>query len=360
MYSNKIIYSTLFCLLTIVISGCKNQTQSQQEEEPEEYKYYSDWSIDLEYMESGCNGGYDCIRSVDHPKFISVNAVDFIQDDDLVIGIKIGDEVRCYPHAILDWHEIVNDKIDAIDFSINYCPLTGSGMAWDRMINGKLTEFGVSGLLYNSNVIPYDRETGSHWSQMEQKCINGELYKQQAKTYPVIETSWKTWKALYPDSKVVSTETGFSRDYGEYPYFDYKENTDVFFPTEFENDTLHPKERVYGVVENEDAVVYRFSDFKNGIAINMDTLSGKPVIVVGSTDDNFIVVFENALNGKSITPKIAKNKLPGIIEDNEGNVFDIFGYCISGPAKGSRLQPMNGFIAYWFAWAAFYPEVEIK
>ncbi len=359
MYSIKYISRLLICLL-VTAAGCKNKTQSQGEETQEEYKYYADWAIDTEYMEPGCNGGYDCIQSLDHPKFIPVSAVDFIADDDLVIGIKIGDAVRCYPHAILDWHEIVNDHIDAVDFSINYCPLTGSGMAWDRMLNGKLTEFGVSGFLYNSNVIPYDRKTGSHWSQMEQRCINGEFFKQQVKTYPVIETSWKTWKQLYPESEVVSAETGFNRNYGEYPYFDYRENTDIFFPTEFENDSLHPKERVYGIVENDSAVLYRFSRFATGLEVATDTAFGRPVIVVGSTAENLMTVFENALNGHSIVPKIAVNKLPGILEDADGNLFDAFGYCISGPAKGSRLQPMNGFVAYWFAWAAFYPGAQLR
>lgn len=347
-------------MFLLILGGCKNQTQSQKQEEPKEYKYYADWSIDLEYMEPGCTGGYDCIKSIDSPKFITVDDVDFIQDDDLVIGLKIGDEVRCYPHAILNWHEIVNDHIGDISFSINYCPLTGSGMAWDRMINGKETEFGVSGLLYNSNVIPYDRETGSHWSQMEQQCVNGENFKQHVKTYPVIETTWKTWKAMYPKSKVVSTETGYNRDYHSYPYFDYKENTDVFFPTANENDTLHPKERVYGVIQNTSVICFPLTDFKLGITLKMDTLFDKPAIVIGSAPENFVVIFENNLNGKSIDAKIVRNALPGIIGDSNGNVFDVFGYCVSGPDKGSRLQPMNGFIAYWFAWAAFYPDVILQ
>ncbi|MFN3940233.1 MAG: DUF3179 domain-containing protein, partial [Chitinophagales bacterium] len=338
MYQYKSLLIVVFSLWLVLSVGCKNPTQSQQKEEPKEYQYYADWSIDLEYMEPGCSGGYDCIPSVDHPVFIDVKQVDFIKEEDLVVGLKMGDEVRCYPHAILDWHEIVNDQIDAIRFSINYCPLTGSAMAWDRVVNGKETEFGISGLLYNSNVIPYDRATGSHWSQMQQKCINGELYKQKVKTYPVIETTWKTWKILYPKSKVVSTKTGYTRDYNMYPYFDYRENTDIFFPTAFDNDTLHPKERVFGLINADTAVCYRFEKFKYGIGVAYDTVFGKPVIIVGSGLENFMTAFENNLHGQSITVKPVLNKLPGIIEDTDGNVFDVFGYCIAGPAQGKRLN----------------------
>ena len=118
----------------------------------------------------GCNGGYDCIRSIDKPDFISIKEVDFIGDDDLVVGLKIGDEVRCYPHAILDWHEIVNDHIGKTDFAINYCPLTGSAMAWDRHVDGMLTDFGVRLVVQQQR---HSLRSGNrfHWSQMKQEYV---------------------------------------------------------------------------------------------------------------------------------------------------------------------------------------------
>lgn len=345
--------------LTLGLAACKGQQKSEAEE-PKEYKYYADWSINLEYMEAGCNGGYDCIQSIDKPMFITVPEVDFLQDNDLVVGIKMGDEVRCYPHPILDWHEIVNDEIDGTLFSINYCPLTGSAMAWDRHVNGKITEFGVSGLLFNSNVIPYDRETGSHWSQMKQQCINGEFYRQRVKSYPVLETTWATWKKMYPNSKVLSTETGFTRDYGNYPYLSYKENEDVYFPTEFDTDSIHPKLRVYGVINGDDAVGFRYDYFAFGPGVRTDTAFGKPVIIVGSEPDNFMAVFSAEWKGQPLQVKLTANEAPALFGDDKGNRFDMFGYCIKGPDAGKRLEVLNGFAAYWFAWAAFYPGIPLN
>jgi len=338
----------------MLFSSCRAQ-EKEVVEDPANYEYFVDWSIDMDYLEAGCNGGYDCIKSLENPVFIGVKDVDYINDEDLVVGLKIGDEVRCYPHAILDWHEIVNDNIDDIYFSINYCPLTGSGMAWDRRVDGKLTQFGVSGLLFNSNVIPYDRATGSHWSQMQQKCVNGEFYKQRVKSYPVIETTWKTWKEMYPKSKVVSTETGFKRDYGNYPYYSYKENEDVFFPTEYDNDTIHPKVRYYGVIDNDKAHLYSYNLFKDGTGLIKDTVWDKPVVVAGSEPDQVMMVVASTVEGLKLSTK----ELPSILEDSSGNTYDIFGYCINGPDKGSRLEVLNGFTAYWFAWAAFYPELSL-
>ncbi|MFI5171143.1 MAG: DUF3179 domain-containing protein [Chitinophagales bacterium] len=353
-------YHFLFLIITsgIMIAGCKGQVKSStaQEEEKTEKKIYDQWLIDYESVESGCER-VDCIRSVDDPKFISVSEADFINDEDLVIGIKWDDEIKCYPHAILNWHEIINDKIAGRDIAINYCPLTGSGMAWDRNINGKISEFGVSGMLYNSNIIPYDRNTRSAWSQMKQLCVNGELMDSAAHTYQVIETSWLTWKKLYPESKVLSTETGMQRDYLNYPYSTYRENREIYFSVDNESDTLHPKERLFGIIENDKAKCYRFSNFKGGIRVLNDTAFNKNIIIVGSERDNIITAFENPSENKfsSVT-----NKIPGIFKDDKNNIYDVFGYCIEGDKKGQRLIPVNGFIAYWFAWYGFYPDLRFE
>lgn len=357
----KITRVEAICLLLLVnvlfFSACKETAQNgkskQDEDAIAEKKVYDRWLIDLESVQSGCDR-VDCIRSIDAPKFISVAATDYISDEDLVIGIKIGDEVRCYPHNILNWHEIVNDAIGGNQFAINYCPLTGSGMAWNRNINGKITDFGVSGMLYNSNVIPYDRNTRSAWSQMKQLCVNGELMNSYAETFQTLETTWATWKKLYPDSKVVSTETGMPRDYMEYPYGEYRESKDITFDVEYENDTLHPKERLFGVIQKNKAKCYRFTNFKGGVRIVNDTVFEKPIIVVGSERDNFITAFENPNQLKYLP---VSNKLPAIIKDSNDNLYDVFGYCVEGPEKGKRLTPMNGFMAFWFGWYAFYPDV---
>ncbi len=348
----------LIPVICAILVSCKSEKEDQHAETDatEDVKVYDRWLIDLESVQSGCDR-VDCIRSLDNPKFISVQEVDFLDDDDLVIGFKMGDEIKCYPHAILDYHEIINDVVDQKDIAINYCPLTGSGMAWNRDVKGKKTTFGVSGLLYNSNIIPYDRETRSAWSQMKQLCVNGEMADAHPETFQVVETNWATWKLFYPQSLVVSLETGMSRDYMTYPYYDYKEVEELMFDVEFENDTLFTKERLYGVIQNGKAKCYRFNNFKPGVQILKDTAFERNILLAGSANDNFIVGFENPGN-RTFTP--VKNKLPGIMQDEAGNIYDVFGYCIEGDKKGERLTPMNGFIAYWFAWYAFYPELKFE
>ena len=75
----------------------------------------------------------------------------------------------------MDYHEVANDSVQFNAYVLSYCPLTGSAMAWDVDDGDSNTEYGVSGLLYNSNLITYDRLTDSRWSQMLQQYVEGHV-----------------------------------------------------------------------------------------------------------------------------------------------------------------------------------------
>ncbi len=304
--------------------------------------------------------GKDGIPALLDPHLVSSETLNFLTDADLVVGIRIGDKARAYPHSILDWHEIANDNIDDAYFSIIYCPLTGTGMAWNRELKGGLTTFGVSGLLYNSNIIPYDRATDSNWSQMRLDCVGGKLITTKAVLFPVVETTWQTWMELYPDSDVVSTRTGYERPYGKYPYGDYKTNNDyILFPVSNSDSRVPNKERVHGVIGKNVTAIYRFGHFPDEIRVVSDVLGDRRIVVVGSEQKNFIVSFYSD-ESASVIYRGVQNQFPTVFEDNNGNSYDIFGEAINGPLKGQRLIPTDSYIGFWFAWAAFYPDLEIR
>ena len=212
--------------------------------------------------------GFDAIPSIDSPEFVNQNAIvgdeDFthLTDEGLVVGFVEGDQARAYPHSILTWNEIVNDSIDDVNFSVNYCPLTGTAQVWNRVVENQLTTFGVSGKLYNSNIMPYDRLTGSIWTQLEGKAVFGPSSGDKVTRLALVETTWATWKELYPSTKVLKTPVEFSWDYNENPYGGYIENTDlILFPVAHVDNRLLSKERVHGVIINHQAKVYRLEHF---------------------------------------------------------------------------------------------------
>ena len=314
------------------------------------------WLIPVDRVLDG-GPGKDGIPAISNPKFSKAFTTSYLSNKDLVVGVTINGSQKAYPHVILDWHEIVNDQIDDIPIAITYCPLTGTAITWNRDINGTITEFGVSGLLYNSNLIPYDRQTDSNWSQMRMDCVNGPLIGEQVSTFQVVETTWKNWKQMFPNSEVMTLETGFNRNYGRYPYVtsngDYRVEDYLIFPVGNVDDRLSEKERVHGILENEEVRVYRFSEFDPPDIIT-DIIGGKNIAVVGSSKDNFMVSFE--IEDQELTIEQSGET---IFKDQKGNLYNIFGEVIEGPDSGSSLIPTRSFIGYWFSWAAFYPEVEI-
>jgi len=211
----------------------------------------------------------DGIKSIDQPQYMDFNNKEIIDDEfykvldpnELITIIKVGKVFFAYPHKILEYHEVVNDKIGDLNIAISFCPLTGTSKVWDREINQGITEFGVSGLLYNNNLILYDRVSDSYWSQILDKSVSGPLIGEKA-------VSFQTWEIRYEDIsnlegkvKMLSTNTGIDYEYQYSLYGDYKYSDRINFPLTFSDDRIPPKERVLGVTVGGITKVYRFEDF---------------------------------------------------------------------------------------------------
>ena len=343
------------------LQGCEETIPDTSEIQISHLKSSGNWTIPINEVFDG-GAGKDGIPALSDPEFIPVNEVDYLRDDDLVLGFMGENQVRAYPHAILNWHEIVNDQIEDVYLSVTYCPLTGTGIGWDRVIDGEVSSFGVSGLIYNTNLIPYDRMTDSNWSQIMGECVNGELVGRSIKTHHLVETTWLTWKNMFPSSSVMSTETGYNRDYKVYPYGGYMLIDDfLLFPVSHTDDRIPNKERVHGIVFLGLARVYTFSEFEDGVIAKQETIRGRKFVIAGSSEDNFIVsYYSDPGDGTELEFKGVQNKYPIVMTDQECNMWDLFGKAVSGPRKGTQLKPSGGFMGYWLAFAAFYPGVEIS
>ncbi len=196
--------------------------------------------------------GKDGIPSIDAPQFESVQVADvYLSDTGSGINLKIGNTRRFYPFQILVWHEIVNDVIEGTPLAVTYSPLTQSVAVFDRRVGETVVEFGVSGKLYNNNLLMYDRETESLWSQILGKGVVGERADVSLRSYPYTVTTWADFRSDYPSAQVLSRKTGAIRDYTTDPYAEYHlAPTDIWFPLSNLDDRLPPKALVYGVINN--------------------------------------------------------------------------------------------------------------
>jgi len=256
----------------------------------------------------------DGIPSIDDPVFISPEQAVFLKENDRVLGVTFNGVSKAYALNILNYHELVNDVFNLHPVVVSFCPLCGTGMAFDALNDGKILEFGVSGLLYNSDLLMYDRQSDSLWSQIEGRAISGSAKGQRLKRLVVEHTSWKHWRDQYPNTLVLSDETGYSRNYQSSPYPAYSTSQAIYFPVSHSDKRYHPKEVVVGVEIKDKFKAYPFVELAKGTGILKDEFQGEQLTI--------------EYNAEAHSARVTN--------------------------ENKAVQP--SLMAYWFAWIAFHPE----
>lgn len=219
-------------------------------------------SIDLNKVLSG-GPGKDGIPALINPKFTSIDQAD-IESSTLGVLVDIGGKQKFYPYSILTWHEVVNDQVGDQEVAVTFCPLCGSGIVFNRRVEGKILEFGVSGLLFESNLLMYDQKTESLWSQARGEAVVGELTGFKLQILPMQLITFSEVKDKYPRAMVLSTETGYERDYKTNPYSGYSDSEDLFFPVSVSDERLPAKELMYIVPLSGQVLAIERSRIKEG------------------------------------------------------------------------------------------------
>ncbi|PLX05065.1 MAG: hypothetical protein C0595_00890 [Marinilabiliales bacterium] len=331
-------------ILAISLISCSKQ---KNELNSNTNSKHDSWLVDINDI-IHFNSEKDPIMSIDQPVFDYI-ANSQLNDKDVVLAYYYNDVVHVYPMSVLEVHEIVNDSIDNNYFAISHCPLTNSSLAWNRKINGTIISFGVSGKLYKENLIPYDRNTGSHWSQMLSYCINGEHIGHPAITSQLVKTNFSTIKYSFPNALVLNHESCDS----SVCIGGLKSSEDE--PDDTSDSEVVDSERYFGVVDNGRATIFPLSQITDIISIEHFVVFQKKLVKVSSKDLNINLVF-NAGN-KSFTA--VNDSLPVIMKDNKGDYYNIFGVVISDKNIGCQLQSPTSFYAHTFAWKNIYKSVKV-
>jgi hypothetical protein len=213
----------------------------------------SDSDVPFDTLMQACPAR-DCIPSIDQPVFLPTAEVDYLRDDDLVMTLTHKGITRAYPTRILDHHEIVNDMFGSDPVAVTYCPLCGSGLAFNRVQNGQVLDFGVSSLLHNSDLVMYDRQTESLWQQITGEAFAGKSRGSQLKTVPLSMITWENWRQQYPDGEVLTIEGIKSDAYMKDAYGDYAESERLYMPVSATDARLHPKRVIYGMEIGDRAI----------------------------------------------------------------------------------------------------------
>ena len=271
--------------------------------------------IPLEQIRSG-GPPRDGIPALDRPHFTNAGDAAFLSEDDWVLGVEYNFTAKAYPINILNWHEIVNDRFAGEPVVLTWCPLCGSGMAFrGRDSKGLVRQFGVSGLLYNSDVLMYDRQSESLWSQVMGEAVAGPASGNKLEMLPTELCTWGSWKARHPGTSVLTPDTGFDRDYNQDPYAAYQRSGNLMFPVSAQSDALPPKSRVLGLEINGQFKAYPLQWLKKKKKV-VETFAGKQVQIEWD----------------------AKAKAPQLTVDG---------------------APWPAVNLFWFAWYAFHPDTQL-
>ena len=299
----------------------------------------------------------DGIPALVNPDLIAPSQATYLTADELVFGVEINGDARAYPLRILDWHEMFNDVIGGVPVALAYCTLCGSGILYETAVDGRDQpfEFGSSGFLYRSNKLMYDRETNSLWNQFTGQPVVGALTHSRIvlKTRPVAITTWQNWLARHPDTKVLSLDTGYTRDYTPgRPYAEYFASPDTMFPVLVDDTRLDTKDYVFALRQEPGEKAWALSLFEDGAVIN-DTAGETPVVLIGDAATRTVRAY--ASGGRQFA---AADGNPDVVRA-DGADWQVTEAALV-PANGEPLARLPGHIAYWFAWQNFRPDTEVR
>ena len=195
---------------------------------------------------------------------------------------------------------------------------------------------------------------------MLERAVEGVRVGESPNRIQVFETTWETWKLMFPDSQVLTTITGHERDYLTYPYGTYPWNDTLLFPVSRQDNRLHLKTRVIGIHATGASKVYQIEGFGETTQTITDQFDNEPIVVVGNSLLDFAAIYSRELpDGTILDFSPVQDQLPVVMTDSEGNSWDIFGMAVAGPRAGTELSMTDSFTAMWFAWVAFFENPEI-
>jgi hypothetical protein len=328
-------------------------------------------SIELSELKSG-GPPKDRIPAINDPKFILQNeASNWISESEPVIAFELNGTSKAYPLQIMIWHEIVQDQFGEIPVLITFCPLCYSAIVFDRRIDGKTHDFGVSGFLRHSDMIMFDRKTESLWQQFTGEALVGDYTGKQLKILPSQIMSFKQYRVAYSAGKVLSKDTGHRRSYGQNPYAGYDDiNNTPLYMDETEDGRLKPMEKVVGVRIDDSQRAYPYSISQQEKVIN-DQLNETPIVIFHiegarsamdasqikqSRKDGSTGVFNRKTDNETLSFSFEDGN---IIDNQTRSRWDISGKAIGGPLEGQQLEPLISGDYFAFAWLVFWPETEI-
>jgi hypothetical protein len=280
-------------------------------------------------------------------------------DEEAVIGLVIGQDARAYPVRLLSLHEIVNDVVGGRPVAVTWCPLCYTAVVFDRVVDRELT-FGVSGYLLYNNLVMYDHQTDTLWSQLLAQGMRGALSKRCLELLPSQLTTWGAWKQVHPETRVLSAaQLGQHADEIIDPYSGYYVSGAAGLSGQTDtDDRLKAKELVVGLTAGSEARAYALQVLQAEGVIN-DQLGPLPALLIYDEALQTAVVYRRRVKVQILT--FEGYAQADLLRDVEtGSLWEVrSGLAVEGPLAGSRLPRLAAPLVFWFAWSEIHPKTGV-
>jgi len=306
------------------------------------------------------------IPPLDHPALVPATEADYLEDDDVVFGIAVGDAARAYPKRILAWHELARDRLGGVELAIVYCTLCGTVIPYESTVGERSFTLGTSGLLYRSNKLMFDAETLSLWNTVEGRPVLGPLAGSglELRARPVVTTTWRDWREAHPETTVLSLATGYERDYSEgAAYRDYFATDRLMFAVPQSDDRLDNKDEVLALLLRPRGAGP--SAGRRALAIAVETLqqTAHRLFHVSFEGHDLVVVTSDAGAHRVYeagSVRFAERLEGGArLRDALGHLWRVSEAALVSETGETPLPRVTARRAFWFGWFAQYPETAL-
>lgn len=312
--------------------------------------------------------GIDAIPSIDRPCHERPEEAIALPDSSLVIGIARAGEARAYPVDLLSLHEVVNDVVGGLPIAVTWCPLCASAVGYDRRVGDRTLTFGVSGYLYRANLMLFDRETGSLWSQLLGGAVTGRMRGTALRRIPIVHETWARWRRRHPGTLVLSilrdrlgralaapyAYSTVGNEDSNVPYSTYAAKVPIYNPRTVRG--VADASRVYGLVLGGKAKAYPVPALWR-VGVAHDNFGGLPILAVYNGASVGVDLYSRRVGRRVLRFRRAGRFL---VDRETGSRWSpATGRAAGGPLRDLTLARLPAVTSYWFAWRDFYPRTEI-
>jgi hypothetical protein len=290
----------------------------------------------------------------------------FLEPDDYVIGVLLGNHARAYPWYVLANYHAINDQIDGEFVIVNLCEACNGGAAFlakTELTTIDIRPFGIKhGTWYG-----IDFQTGSYWYPFSGEAFEGPLKGTKLKRIRAYFTTWREWIRDHPESTVVlSNDEVRDRPHGRMGHManELTFNPDLMArlaksPRNPKRDQLADHVIVFGLIPKGDElpVAYEVEKLRQTPAPLQIKLGDTPILLFVQSEYQ-VGAYVRKFDGEELELEITSDS-PLLMLDQFGNHWNAWGRTESGPHHPAELEVADGYLTKWYEWLENYPDTEL-